>query len=110
MMRLNTSHVIMLSILQHLYKLSKKRSKWFAENQKKDNNDICHSMMSSGVPRKTQVGNTLVKNSDCEKLLRVKIDHKLTFYHHITDLSKKANGKMRAMTITLHMGLKEMNY
>lgn len=67
-------------------------------------------MMSSGVPRKTQVGNTLVKNSDCEKLLRVKTDHKLTFYHHITDLSKKANGKMRAMTITLHMGLKEMNY
>ena len=37
-----------------------------------------------------------VENSDCEKLLGVKIDNKLTFDWHVSDMCKKAKRKINA--------------
>ena len=35
-----------------------------------------------------------IKNSECEKLLGVKFDNKLTFEKHITDICRKASRKI----------------
>ena len=42
-------------------------------------------------------GNSLIKSGNCEKLLGVKIDTKLTFEDHIKDLCRKANSKLCAL-------------
>ena len=53
-----------------------------------------------------KIGNSLIKRSDCEKLLVVKIDTKLTFDHHIKDLCRKANSRLGALgRVISFMGL-----
>ena len=46
---------------------------------------------------KTNIGEFSIENSDCEKLLGVKIDNKLTFSCHVSDMFKKANRKINAL-------------
>ena len=45
----------------------------------KGSTDNCHLIMSTNNAPELQVGDSLVKTSNCEKLLGVKIDYKLTF-------------------------------
>ena len=42
----------------------------------------------------------MIKKSDCENLLRVEIDSKLSFNEHVRDLRKKENRKLRALEQT----------
>ena len=44
------------------------------------------------------VENNQIINSKCEKLLEIKIDHKLTFSAHIDEICKKAGQKMDALS------------
>ena len=44
------------------------------------------------------VENNQITNSKCEKLLGIKIDHKLTFNAHIDEICKKAGQKMNALS------------
>ena len=62
----------------------------------KGNTDKCHLIVSTDEPIEIRVGESLIKNSTCEKLLGIKIDNKLNFDTHVKGLCKKANNKLRA--------------
>ena len=44
------------------------------------------------------VENNQIKNSKCEKLLGIEIDHKLTFNAHVDEICKKAGQKMNTLS------------
>ena len=45
----------------------------------------------------TKIGNSEIKESDCEKLQGITFDKKLSFKKHIEDLCRKANQKIHAL-------------
>ena len=49
------------------------------------------------VQRSLCVENIIIESVDCVKLIGVKIDSKLTFMPHVTELCKKSNQKLRAL-------------
>ena len=63
----------------------------------KGNTDKCHLILSTNNNPEIQIGDSLIKASDCEKLLGLKIDYKLSFDNHVNSLCKKANNKLRAL-------------
>ena len=64
----------------------------------KGNTDKCHLIVSTDEPIEIRVGESLIKNSTCEKLLGIKIDN--NFDTHVKGLCKKANNKLRALART----------
>ena len=71
--------------------------KWFKDNLFKGNPDKCHLLVSTNEKIKINIGDFSIENSDCEKLLGVKIDNKLTFDYHVSDMCKNANRKTNAL-------------
>ena len=72
----------------------------------KGNTNKSHLIISSNDSSEIKIGNSLIKSSNCVKLLGVKIDTKLTFDDHIKDLCRKANSKLCALgRVTPYMGL-----
>ena len=65
--------------------------KWFQENHMKGNADKCHFLVTSKSPVSANIEEFIVKNSNEEKLLGVKIDTKLSFKHHVSSLCKEAS-------------------
>ena len=64
------------------------------------------SCISTSKPVGIKVGDYAIDNSDCEKVLGLKIDVNLNFNDHISDLCKKAGRKISALaTVTPFMGL-----
>ena len=63
----------------------------------KGNTDKCHSIMITNNAKEIQVVESLIKTSNYEKLLDIKIDYKLTFDNHINTSCKKANNKLRVL-------------
>ena len=57
----------------------------------KGNTDEYYSIVSSSDSSEIKILNSLIKSSNCEKLLGVKIDTKLTFDDYIKDLCRKTN-------------------
>ena len=53
--------------------------RWFSENQVKGNTDKCHLLMTKDKSSEIHIGKSIMKSSDCEKLLCIKIDSKLHF-------------------------------
>ena len=52
------------------------------------------------------VENNQIINSKCEKLLGIKIDHKLTFNAHIDEICTKAGQKMNTWsTVIVYMNI-----
>ena len=49
----------------------------------KENTDKCHLIVSTDETIEIRVGESLIKNGTCEKLLGLKIDNKLTFDTHV---------------------------
>ena len=79
---------------------------WFKNNHLKKNVDKCHVLVSTNKPISIKVGDYTIDNSECEKLLGVKIDVNLNFNDHISDLCKKASRKISALArVTPFMGL-----
>ena len=70
------------AVVKSIQKALTKLFKRFSDNLMKGNANKCHSLVSKNI----RVGNFDMKNSDCEKLLGIKFDHKLTFNSHISDL------------------------
>ena len=68
--------------------------KSFSNDKIKANPDKCHLLKSSTSQNDLNLGNITIKNSLCEKLLRIKLDHKLKLNTHIEDLCKKASRYM----------------
>ena len=77
-------------VIASLQDSSEKLFQWFSDNQLKGNTEKCHLVVSSDDPTEIQVGESVIKNTTCEKLLGIKIDNKLTFDEHISGLCKKA--------------------
>ena len=71
---------------------------WFPDNQMKINLDKCHFITSESKGLVINVENNQITNSKCEKLLGIKINHKLTFNAHIDEICKKAGQKMNALS------------
>ena len=49
----------------------------------KGSTDKCHLLVSTNEAIEIRVGESLIKNSTCEKLLGIKIDNKLNFDTHL---------------------------
>ena len=55
------------------------------------------ALVGINEPIEIRVGESLIKNSNCEKLLGLKIYNKLNFDTHVKGLCKKENNKLRAL-------------
>ena len=47
---------------------------WFKNNRLKNNADKCHVLLNTNKPVAIKIGGYAIDNSECEKLLGVKID------------------------------------
>ena len=86
------------SVIKSLEKTSVELFEWFSDNQMKANPDKCHFITSESKDLVINVENNQITNSKCEKLLGIKIDHKLTFNAHIEEICKKAGQKINALS------------
>ena len=96
----NTPYVIaddINGVITSLEQTSKALFEWFENNLLKSNTDKCHLLVSSTDAVNLRVSEYDIKNSECEKLLGVKFDNKLTFEKRITDICGKASRKIYAL-------------
>ena len=70
---------------------------WFDNNLLESNSDKCHLPINSNRIITVHVGEYGFENSKCEKLLCVKLNWKLNFDGHISDICKKGSGKLNAL-------------
>ena len=75
-------------VIVSLQDKSEKLFQWFSDNQLKGNTDKCHLIVSSDDPTEIQVGESVIKNTNCEKLPGIKIDNKFTFDEHVRALAR----------------------
>ena len=75
-------------VFKSLEEASTKLFKWFSDNLMKSNANKCHLLVSTNNTVNIRVEIFDIKDSDCEKLLGVKFNHKLTFNSHISDSCK----------------------
>ena len=61
------------------------------------NSGKCHLILSTNEAAKIHTQKSLIESTNCEKLLGVKIDSKLSFDNHIKTICKKASNKLRAL-------------
>ena len=83
-------------LIKSLEEASTALFQWFDSNLIKSNPDKCHLLISSKNVN-VHVGEYEIENSNCEKLLGVKLDWKLNFDDHISDVCKKTSGKLRSL-------------
>ena len=72
--------------------------KWFANNQMKANQDKCHLIVSKNENISMYISAFEIKNTNCEKLLGIKVDSRLNFNEHLDDIIKKASRKINALS------------
>ena len=77
-------------VISSLQESVEKLFQWFSYNQMKGNADKCHLIVSTDEPIEIRVGESLIKDSTCEKLLGIKILMSKVFV-------RKANNKLRAL-------------
>ena len=72
----------------------------------KANHDKCHLRMSTFTPFSIKVKDYIIKNSDYEKLLGVKVDANLNFNCHLENTLKKVSKKVHMLArITPYMSI-----
>ena len=95
----------LLEVLTHLEDDTAILSKWFKDNYFIMNVDKCHLL----VPKhdndvEINIGGNHIQAEKSVKLLGIKINNKLDFDEHVTDLCKNAGLKLLALSrIALHM-------
>ena len=68
-------------------------------------------VLSRNEPSQVQIGESLIESTNCEKLIGVKIDFKLSFDKHIKAICKKVSNKLRALAkVTPHSYRKEKSF
>ena len=70
----------------------------------------CHLILSTDEPAYewVQMGESLIKSANFEKLLSVKINSKLTFNKHIRTVCKEASNKLRTFSrVTRYMAIEK---
>ena len=60
----------------------------------KANKDKCHRLLRNKERVTMKIGETKIKSSDCEKLLGITNDDKLTFNEHLNYIIDKASRKL----------------
>ena len=91
-------------VVESLKDSSNKLFEWFENNHMKANSDKCHLLMRTKVPVSIEVDKDVIKNTNCEKLLGVKIDSDLSFSSHLEAILKKASQKTHVLArITPYM-------
>ena len=86
----NTPYISANEVILSLERATDTLFKWFSDNVMKSNADKCHLLVSTNNAIIIKIGNIDINNSNCEKLLGVKFDYKLTFDDHISELCKKS--------------------
>ena len=71
--------------------------KWFADNQMKANQDKYHLIVSQNESASVHNGPFEMKNTNCEKLLGIKVDSRLNFSEHLDGIIKKASRKIKCI-------------
>ena len=83
------------SVTVQLEEDSKILLEWVSNNVLKANPDKFHLLLSNPNPNiSVKVDQYEISNSNCEKLLGIIIDNKLTFNNHVAGLCKKAGQKL----------------
>ena len=73
--------------------------KWIRNNGLKANPDKFHLILSDANQEYAiNIDKFSIQNSKCEKLLGIKIDNKLTFDEHVSDICSKATQKLHALS------------
>ena len=87
------------SVISQLGKDAEILLRWISNNGLKANPDKFHLLLSDINPDfSIKVDNCEIKNSKCEKLLGIKIDNKLAFDYHVTDICTKVSQKLHALS------------
>ena len=97
----NTPHVSSDSIENLIRKLendSIKLFKWFSDNVMKENKDKYHLIVNSYEHVSMKLNNTEIESSNCERLLRVKIDSELNFKELLHGIIKRASRKINDLS------------
>ena len=68
----------------------------------KVNKDKCHLILSNNEHESIKLDDIETENSNCEKLLGIKIDSKLNFKEHLDGIIKKARQKINALSWVAH--------
>ena len=98
-------------VLNGLENVSSNLFQWFTENELKGNASKCHLLISSSENVHVSIGTSQIKNSDCERLLRIDIDCKLSFENHINQICSKARAKFKALArIALFLNKRKKSY
>ena len=89
-------------ILKSLEKDATLLSSWFTNNYMEMNGDKSHLLLLGGesIEAIVNISGSLIKESEEEKLLGVKIDKKLNFKSHVNSLCKKAGLNFHALACT----------
>ena len=73
--------------------------KWVSDNGLKANPDKFHLVLSDDSHEShVKVGELQIENSQTQKLLGIKIDNKLTFDQHVSDICIKVSGQLHALS------------
>ena len=97
----NTLHVSANTIdevIKMLETASVKLFKWFLDNQMKANQDKGHLIVSKNENISVHVGPFEITNTNCGKLLGIKVDSRLNFTEHLDSIIKKASRKINALS------------
>ena len=71
-----------------------------------NNVDKYHVLVSTNKPVGIKIEDHTTDNTECEKLLAVKVDENLNFNNHIFELCKKESRKISALAESLFYGIK----
>ena len=83
----------------------------FRVNEMKSNDDKCHLIVCNQDNVSVTLGKETIKNSNSFEFLGIKIDVKLNFTEHVTDLCKKANQKLHALArISYYLNEDKLNF
>ena len=85
-------------VIKLLERISKMLFKWFSDNQMKANFNKCHPLVNRKDEVVINLGDSGIKNSEYEKLLRIKVDTILNFNEHLNDIINKASRKVNALS------------
>ena len=107
----NTPFIVGEDISDVIFKLqnaSETIFQWFYDNQMKANPDKWHFICRSNDKLKIVIEDQTISNSNCEKLLVVLLDSKLTFKPHIDSICPIAGLKLNAISrITPYMDFRK---
>ena len=100
------THLKIRSVIKSLQNTNVELFEWLSDNQMMASPEKCHFMTSESWDLLINVENNQITNSKYEKLLGIRVDHKLTFNALIDEIHKKAGQKMNALSrVTPYMNI-----